>query len=137
MYHQLGLPRLHMLQSRENVHILRMLEGLPQQDRTTSHGGGLSGGPAGLPCSRTESGAGPLHHSDAGCNRQGHINGGWAEEQRSRNQALGVGAEEEQSQVEKEAHAQPLLLPSSQGEDFWPLTLEALLLGDSPQEGET
>eukprot|EP00957_Ditylum_brightwellii_P023109 1743243-Ditylum_brightwellii.AAC.1 len=94
-------------------------------------------GPEGLLHSGTEAGAGPLHHNSAGCDRQGRISGGGADKQRSRNREPGGGAEEEQSQVEEEAHAQPLSLPSAQGEEFWPPTLEALLLGDSPWEGET
>eukprot|EP00957_Ditylum_brightwellii_P162107 12341890-Ditylum_brightwellii.AAC.1 len=80
-----------MPQSRENVHILRMLEGLLQQVRPTSHSGSLSRGPVGLLHPRTESGADPLHHNGAGCNRQGRIRGGWTEAQGGRSQATGGG----------------------------------------------
>eukprot|EP00957_Ditylum_brightwellii_P164628 12534404-Ditylum_brightwellii.AAC.1 len=65
-----------MLQSRENVLILCMLEVLPQQDRTTSHGRGFSKGSAGLLCLRTEAGTCPLYSNGAGCDRQGCISGG-------------------------------------------------------------
>eukprot|EP00957_Ditylum_brightwellii_P044123 3348094-Ditylum_brightwellii.AAC.1 len=73
-----------MPQSRENVRILCMLEGLPQQVRPTSYSGGLCGGPTDFLHPMPDSGTGPHHHIAAGCYRQGSNRGEWVAVQKVR-----------------------------------------------------